>query len=210
MAFTSYVLTEQFDKAVCFAGKLHREQKRKNIPCPFMTHLLSVASLVCENIGFVCSDKDECESYVITAILHDTIEDQGGKKVYDCLIREFGQQIADNVLMLSDSMPDDVSSKPPKAERNRLYLEHLNTVPIGIVLVSCCDKIHNLRTMAADAKVAESIESFWSAFTQKPEPTVENYKRLRNKYAERLPGNRLISIYDEALEAVIKLLPQHD
>lgn len=210
MDFTSYRLSENFDRAFALASRLHREQKRKNISCPFMAHLMSVAALVCENIGFVCSTPEECEVYVTTAILHDTIEDQGGKATYDLLELEFGKQIAENVKALSDSMPDDPSQKPPKSVRNQLYLEHLTDAPIGIVLVSCCDKIHNLRTMAADAKATDNLDLFWSAFTQKPEPTVENYKRLRDKYAQRLPGNRLIQIYDEALEAVVKLLPKHD
>ena len=76
------ILTKRFDDAFCLASELHRNQKRKNIATPYMTHLMAVASLVCENIETLCKDQDLAESYVITAILHDAIEDQGGEKSY--------------------------------------------------------------------------------------------------------------------------------
>ncbi len=205
MEFSTFVLTERYERAFCFASELHRQQKRKNIPCPFMAHLLSVSALVCENIGFVCKEAEEAESYVMTAVLHDTIEDQGGQKTYDRLVETFGRQIADNVLMLSDSMPNDAAQKPPKAERNAFYLKKISQAPAGIVLISCCDKIHNLRTMCADALASSNLDEFWGAFSQKPKPTVENYRKLRNMYAEHLPIPRLIAIYDEVLLTVERL-----
>ena len=206
MQFTEFILTERFEKAILMACALHREQKRKNIPTPFMVHLMSVTSLVCENIGFVCDSPEQCEVYACTAILHDTIEDQGGRATYELLISKFGQEIADNVMMLSDSIPDDKGKKPPKAERNANYLKKMREAPVGIAVISCCDKIHNLRTMAADAMVYESKTEFWSAFSQSPELTVENYRKLRNMYAARINIPRLIAIYDEALASVERLV----
>ncbi len=207
MNYTTFVLSDRFDEAFLLASTLHRAQKRKNIPAPFMAHLFSVAALVCENIGFVCSDPKQAEEYVITAILHDTIEDQGGQKTYELLTEKFGKQIADNVLMLSDAFPDEYGNKLPKSERNRLYLEKMESAPQGIVVISCCDKIHNLRTMVADAMVADSLDSFWNAFTLKPEPTVANYQKLLNHYIARLGAdNRLIGLYTDALKQVELLL----
>ncbi|MBQ9394483.1 MAG: bifunctional (p)ppGpp synthetase/guanosine-3',5'-bis(diphosphate) 3'-pyrophosphohydrolase [Proteobacteria bacterium] len=212
MEFTRFELSERFDHAVFFASMLHRKQARKNIPAPFMVHLLAVASLTAENIGFVCKDTKEAEDYVMTAILHDTIEDQGGTKTYELLKQEFGQKIADNVLRLSDSLPDDPKNKPPKEQRNADYLAKMldtKNTPDAIVLISCCDKIHNLRTMYSDTLAIESIEEFWRAFTQKPVPTMNNYKNLSAAYHKRLDKvcPRLPKLMDDIVKLVESTIP---
>lgn len=214
MEFTRFELTERFDHAFKIASILHRKQVRKNISAPFMVHLLAVSSLTGENIGFVCNDAKEAEDYVITAILHDTIEDQGGTKAYDLLKQEFGQRIADNVMLLSDSIPDDPKNKPPKSLRNAHYLAKIRdkeNTPDAIVLISCCDKIHNLRTMYSDTLAIDNVEDFWSAFTQKPKPTIDNYKHLSEAYHERLDKvcPRLPKLMDEILAKVEATIPQN-
>lgn len=207
MEFHQFLLSDRFEHAFHVALELHREQTRKNTHAPFMTHLMSVSSLVCENIGFICEDPRKSEDTVMIAILHDTVEDQGGQKTYQRLVREFGQDIADGVIELSDSIPED-GQKPPKSERNQLYYEKIERAPENIVLISCCDKIHNLRTMVADYLVAASPEAFWGAFSASPRDTVDNYERLGELYAKRLPNHRIISLYKDALEGVRKLLPE--
>ena len=207
MEFTKFALTDKFDRAFALAASLHRDQKRKNIPAPFMVHLMSVAALVAENIGFFYDDAEHCEEFVMTAILHDTIEDQGGKATYELLRAAFSQQIADNVIALSDCIPEG-GKKPPKSERNASYLQQLATEEIGIVIVSCCDKIHNLRSMHADSLYYAqngNIAGFWKAFSQNWELTLANYKNLREVYANRLGNHRLIALYDDALEKVVNI-----
>ena len=194
------ILTKRFERAVCLACDFHRTQKRKNIPSPFMSHLFSVCAMVCENIDFICKDAEEAEDYAITAILHDAIEDQGGMEAYGRISRDLGTQIADNVLMLSDSSCQPGESKPPKTERNRLYREKLKQAPPGIVLISCCDKIHNLRSMAADYLVLG--DEIWKSYTLPPEQTLANYQTLEEIYKERLGSHRIVLLYREALHAV--------
>ncbi len=207
MKFTEFELTERFDSAYMMASELHRKQKRKNIPAPFMAHLFSVSALVCENIGFYVESVEEAEEMIMTAILHDTIEDQGGAKTYDKLRERFGEKIADNVMLLSDAVPAEDGTKLPKEERNRLYLEKMEKAPLGIVVISCCDKIHNLRTMEADYMVAESKEKFWSAFTQSPEATIANYCKMEKHYANRLGEDcRLVKVYHDVLQKVSELV----
>ena len=60
MEFTKFALTDKFDRAFALAASLHRDQKRKNIPAPFMVHLMSVAALVAENIGFFPMPQRQC------------------------------------------------------------------------------------------------------------------------------------------------------
>ena len=199
------ILTKRFDDAFCLASELHRNQKRKNIPTPYMTHLMAVASLVCENIETLCEDQDLAEDYVITAMLHDAIEDQGGEKSYKIIEEKFGHQIAENILMLSDCVPD-CSVKPSKDERNKIYLEKMKKAPKEIVLISCCDKIHNLRTMVSDYDII-GIE-FWGKFSKSPAATVQNYHKLGPVYADRLGNHRVIKMYQKVLAEVEAVLPK--
>ena len=207
MKFYEYRLTERFGKAFQMALELHQNQLRKNTHAPFMTHLLAVSSLVCENIGFLSQSPKDSEDAVIIAMLHDTIEDQGGMHTYHRLKSEFGKTIADGVLALSDSTPDTPDSKPSKAERNAVYREKLRHASPEIALISCCDKIHNLRTMASDYLVAPTPDVFWGAFSASPHDTVANYEKLGEIYHQQLNGHRILTLFDQALSDVTRILP---
>ncbi len=206
MKFSTFILSERFEKAFCFAVSAHRNQTRKNIPSPYMTHLFAVTSMVCENIGFICDDPQKCEEYAMIAMLHDTIEDQGGNDTYNRLIEAFGQFVADGVLALSDCIPEN-GIKPPKAERNAEYLKKLQAHDLPIVLISCCDKIHNLNSMFADSLVLSNKAEFWNAFSASPTDTIANYRRLGETYANRLGDQRIVKIYQHVLDKVVTLLP---
>ena len=206
MQFNKFILSERFEKAICFAISAHRTQTRKNIPSPYMTHLFAVTSMVCENIGFICDDPNECESYAMIAMLHDTVEDQGGNEIYLRLIEEFGQFVADGVVALSDCIPKN-GVKPPKALRNAEYLKKLQSDALPIVLISCCDKIHNLNSMFADSLVVSDKAEFWNAFSASPADTIANYRRLGETYEARLGDQRIVKIYQHVLDKVVSLLP---
>ncbi len=200
------ILTERFDKALLFASELHRKQKRKNSTAPYVCHLLAVAALVIENIESICANQEEVEDYVIVALLHDAIEDQGGMPTYERIKQQFGAKIADDVLLLSHSAPDGMTERASKVVRNEIYLKKIRSAPQEIVLVSCCDKIHNLRAMHADS--ISMGEKFWSVFSQSPHDTMDNYEKLGAVYAEKLPNHRIIKLYYEIVAAVKNALPK--
>lgn len=202
---TEFVLGDRCELAAMMAFELHRSQKRKNIKAPFMCHILGVASLVTENVGMLADNPQEAEDAVVIALLHDAVEDQGGLPTLDRIRHVFGERIADGVMSLTDALPESDGTKLPKSERNRLYFEHLKADSPIIALISCCDKIYNLRTMAADAILKG--DEFWKAYSRPPEETVDNYRKLGEIYAEKLRGHRLVSLYQSALAAVEALLP---
>ena len=68
-------LTDQFAKAMIYAERKHHTQVRKGGDIPYVGHLLSVASLVINDNG--------SEAQAIAALLHDAVEDQGGRVVGD-------------------------------------------------------------------------------------------------------------------------------
>src|SRR3954465_5263477 len=99
----SPLLSERFDAALHYATRHHARQLRKGTPIPYTAHLLAAASLVLEMHG----DEDEA----IGALLHDVVEDGGGRQALDEIEEEFGAAVAAIVLDNSDSVADEGEPK---------------------------------------------------------------------------------------------------
>lgn len=81
--------------AMRFAREVHREQRRKYSGNPYADHLAEVAGIVA-----TVAPPDRQRTMVAVAWLHDCIEDQGIDVA--TLRAQFGDEVADGVLMLSD------------------------------------------------------------------------------------------------------------
>lgn len=145
------ILSARFDEALAWAVELHREQPRKGTGIPYVSHLLSVAALVLEHGG--------TEDQAIAALLHDAVEDQGGKPTAEAIRARFGDVVADIVDGCTDT---DVTPKPPWRERKERYLARVRHEPAHVRLVSAADKLHNARTMVTDLRIHGP--GFWSRF----------------------------------------------
>src|SRR4051794_28347630 len=106
------LLTARFDEALAFASQVHRLQARKGGAIPYVAHLLAVTALVLENGG----DEDTA----IAALLHDTVEDQGGLPMLKRVNAAFGARVAAIVMEVSDNEGDP---KPPWELRKRNFIE---------------------------------------------------------------------------------------
>lgn len=160
-------LTRNFDDALQWAADLHRFQERKGTGIPYVSHLLSVASLVLEYGG----DEDQA----IAALLHDSIEDQGVTE--DQIAQRYGTRVAAIVRACTDS---ETIPKPPWKQRKREYIEHLPKVPADVLLVSLADKTHNARAIAAD--VAREGERYFERFAGGADGTRWYYRRLADVF----------------------------
>jgi (p)ppGpp synthase/HD superfamily hydrolase len=136
------ILTSRFDDALAYAVDLHREQPRKGTGVPYVSHLLGVAALVLEHGG--------TEDQAIAALLHDAIEDQGGRPTAEAIRARFGDLVADIVEGCTDT---DRMPKPPWRERKEAYLARVRREPAHVRLVSAADKLHNARTMVTDLRI---------------------------------------------------------
>ena len=145
------ILSARFDEALAWAVDLHREQPRKGTGVPYVSHLLSVAALVLEHGG--------TEDQAIAALLHDAVEDQGGKRTAEAIRARFGDLVADIVDGCTDT---DVSPKPPWRERKEAYVARVRREPAHVRLVSAADKLHNARTMVTDLRIHGP--ELWSRF----------------------------------------------
>jgi len=79
------VLTDRFDRALLYATHVHGGQVRKGTSTPYVAHLLAVAATVLEYGG----DED----LAIAALLHDSVEDQGGKARLEDVCNRLGSAL---------------------------------------------------------------------------------------------------------------------
>lgn len=164
-------LSTQFDEALAFASKLHRTQKRKKTNIPYIGHLLSVAGLVIDYGG--------TEDEAIAALLHDAVEDQGGKKTLEKIRKRFGKRVAEIVSHCSDT---DVTPKPPWKERKLAYIASIKGVSASVRLVSAADKLHNASTILKDIRLIG--DKIWERFNASKEESLWYYRSLVEAFME--------------------------
>ncbi|MFT4050294.1 MAG: HD domain-containing protein [Solirubrobacterales bacterium] len=144
-------LSKRYDKAVKFARKEHKSQRRKGTEIPYISHLLAVSVLVLEMEG--------SEDEAIAGLLHDVVEDCGGQPMLERVRDEFGEDVARIVWANSDT---DVKPKPPWRKRKQDYLDSLATKQRDELLVSLADKLHNARAILLDHRAIG--EAVWPRF----------------------------------------------
>ena len=169
------ILTGRFDDAFLYARRLHAEQRRKGTRVPYVAHLLAVASLVLEVGG------DENEA--IAALLHDAVEDQGGEPVLEEIRRRFGGRVADIVAGCTDAWEEP---KPPWRERKEAYIAHLGQASPSVLLVSCADKLHNVRSLIFDYGLVG--DELWARFNAGRDDILWYYGALAERFVECATG----------------------
>lgn len=159
-------LSPRFEQAVQYAAILHAGQVRKRTTIPYLSHVLQVAGLVLEHGG----DEDEA----IAGLLHDVVEDCGGRPRQADVLARFGERVARIVEECTDALE---VPKPPWRERKEKYLAHLATASQSACLVSACDKLHNLRSIVSDLAVepASRRDTVWQRFNGGRDSTIWYY-----------------------------------
>ena len=158
-------LSSRFTDALAFAAQLHAGQFRKGTSIPYVAHLLGVASLVIEQGG--------TEDEAIAALLHDSVEDQGGAATREEIRRRFGDAVA----VIVDGCTDTAERpKPPWRKRKERYLAHLRTASPSVRRVTAADKLHNARAILADYRAAG--EAVWKRFGGGRDGTLWYYRAL--------------------------------
>src|SRR3954452_20011660 len=149
------LLTSRFDAALHYATRHHGRQLRKGTPVPYAAHLLAVASLVLEMHG----DEDEA----IGALLHDVVEDGGGRAALAEIEAAFGATVATIVLENSDAV-DDGAEKAPWYRRKRAYVDAFPRKSPAALRVCLADKLHNARSILVDYRTLG--DDLWARFGQ--------------------------------------------
>jgi (p)ppGpp synthase/HD superfamily hydrolase len=182
------ILTTRFDDAFRFAHELHAGQTRKGTAAPYVGHLMGVASIVLDDGG--------SEDEAIGALLHDAVEDQGGRQRLDEIRERFGDTVARIVEDCTDSWE---TPKKPWAERKRQYVEHARHLGASSLRVSAADKVHNAYAILRDLR--NSGEAVWGRFNAAPDDILSYYESLVRAYREA-GGGRLVDELDRIVRGI--------
>lgn len=180
------------DSALETAAAAHQNQFRKGTDIPYITHPCAVALLLCEA---------GCPARVIAAgILHDILEDT--PLTLDSIQKKFGDEIA--AIVEGCSEPDRAL---PWEERKEHTLESLKTAPEEVRLVSCADKLHNIRTIAAEqVRMGDRV---WERFNRGREKQAWYYRGLVGSLRPGGCRGEAQWLFDEFEEAVKELFPEN-
>ena len=188
-------LTKRFDDALALASDLHRTHWRKRSEgseepeTPYMAHLLAVTAIVLEHGG--------SEDEAIAALLHDAVEDQGGKPTLEKIRGEFGDTVAEIVCGCTDTLYDP---KPSWGPRKKQYIERLAKESCSVRLVAAADKLHNVRSVLADyLALGQKKETLWERFTGRRQGTLWFYRAVTTalQCADRSGEDRLDALVRE-------------
>ena len=130
--------TEKICRAYEFAAELHEGQFRVSGD-PYISHPIAVAEIVA---GLELDTDSIC-----AALLHDTVEDCGGKVSLEMIEQKFGAETA----MLVDGLTKLV--KIPFADKEEQQVENLRKMflamskDIRVIFIKLCDRLHNMRTL---------------------------------------------------------------
>jgi (p)ppGpp synthase/HD superfamily hydrolase len=184
-------LGPRFLRAFEFAAEKHKGQARKASTTPYIAHLMGVASLVLEFGGD--------EELAIAALLHDVVEDCGGKPMLKEVRKRFGARVAKIVDGCTDTY---ATPKPPWRDRKENYIRHLKSADGGTRLVSAADKLNNVRSILADYR--EVGEKVWERFNGGRDGTLWYYRTLLDEF-QRTKPKRLVREFELAVRELEKM-----
>ena len=125
---------------------------------------------------------------VVAGILHDTVEDTP-VKLKD-ITEHFGERVAKLVQALSE--PDKSDSWE---NRKQHTIDHLRVAPIDVLIISCADKLHNIRAIRKD--YAKYGEALWSRFSRPKAKQKWYYQTLAEVFMSRVESETGQSLFSE-------------
>lgn len=167
-------------EAIEFATKAHSGQFRKGSALPYIIHPLGVSRILIEH-GFE-------EHLAIAGVLHDTVEDTHvtHKEITD----RFGKAISGIVEGVTE--PDKSYSWE---ERKHHMLELFKTAPADVLVVSCADKLDNLRSITSDhARLGEEV---WKRFHRPRNLQLWYFESMLEIFSDRLHDQQSQKLVEE-------------
>ena len=180
-------LSTRFDHALLFAAQVHREQDRKKSGIPYLSHLLGVASIVLDYGGD--------EEMAIAALLHDAVEDHGGRPMLKVIEQIFGSRVAKIVDGCTDSYAEDPKKKEGWERRKTRYLQRIRHEDAETRFVSASDKLYNARAVLRDLRNDGDVA--FARFTAPKVKTLWYYRSLVREYRAGGVTHRLKPLIDD-------------
>ena len=183
----------RIEEAIELAASAHNGQLRKGTDTPYITHPFAV--------GLMLMDAGCSETIVIAGILHDTVEDT--ELTLECIRDNFGISVADIV----DGCSENKSLKWTARKTERI--EALKTASTEVCLVTCADKLHNLRTVISeyDEIGSEVWERFHGGF-EAQSWYYQNILKSLNMHIESNKAEQCESKTNKQLNRIFRQLKQ--
>jgi (p)ppGpp synthase/HD superfamily hydrolase len=150
--------------------------------------VLAVAAIVLDYGG--------TETQAIAALLHDAVEDCGGRPMLAKIEAQFGSEVAAIVESCTDSFEE--GPKRDWNERKEEHLQHLRNCDSASLIVVAADKLHNLTAIERD--LGQLGATLWSRFNATPDLQRWYYNAVIEILKERLDNPIVVSlmgIYDQ-------------
>ena len=157
----------QIEEAIEVAAEAHHGQYRKGTSTPYITHPYAV--------GLILMEAGCTEAVVVAGILHDTVEDT--ELTLEFIRHRFGSYIADIVEGCSENKA--LRWRARKTER----IEALRIASPEVCIVTCADKLHNLRTIISEYDVIG--DAVWDRFHGGVEDQAWYYRSILSAIADR-------------------------
>lgn len=185
-------ITPRYGQALAWAEELHRKQRRKGKPTPYISHLIAVSALVWEDGG--------TEDQAIAGLLHDAIED--AEQTHTSIAERFGTGVADIVRDCTDTSgaPQPSGTKEPWLLRKTRYIASLEHKPVASLLVTAADKAHNAGDMVLDARRDPTM---WSKFNAGLDGTAWYLLQMHQHLTQKLPDSRSVQRLGESLHEIL-------
>ncbi len=174
------------DRAIGFAARAHKGQKRKAGDVPYIAHPVAVA-MILQEMG--------CDETIVAAgLLHDTVEDTK-VKIEDIRLN-FGDEVADIVAGCTE---------PPKKSANwetrKLHtIQILRDAPLEVKLVAAADKYHNLsHTLHNEAMIGRDV---WGRFGRGKEQQAWFYQSVLKSLLANVPDRDRYPVFGK-LEVMV-------
>lgn len=177
------------DQAIVFATEAHAGQTRKGCAIPYILHPLEAAA--------IAATMTDDEEVLAAAVLHDTVEDTD--VTAEQIRSRFGPRVAQLVAGESENKREDRPAEETWKVRKQETLEHLETAPREIRILTLSDKLSNLRAIYRDRLVLG--DRLWDRFNQKdPKEHAWYYSGI----AQRLNELAGAPAYEEYLQLIEK------
>ncbi len=142
VAYDADARADFIEEAYAYAAACHEGQKRYSGD-PYITHPVAVAQAL--------ADMRLDEATIVTALLHDTVEDTGA--TLEEVRARFGEEVArlvDGVTKLAQIR--FTSQKSEQAENFRKLMVAMAS-DVRVLIVKLADRLHNMRTLSHHPKV---------------------------------------------------------
>lgn len=157
-----------------FTVDKHKSATRKS-GIPYISHPMDVASILLKENAPL--------ELVLAGLLHDIVEDTDVDIV--TISRKYGQQVADYVDAVTEPEKLRQPATGDKAqtwkERKEHTIRKMEGANCGIKLLSCADKLANIRDLISDVKMEG--EGFWDKFNAPKKEQEWYYRSMLEAFA---------------------------